>query len=447
MLFLTLTEPKFITSDDVDGYELRIDLFHKVDRAEIARLKSFLNAPVIFTFKGEIFRDLLELEPDFIDLEHSTSPEIIDEISKKFPNIKIILSYHNLESSPDPKDIFLKMQHKAVYAYKIVTRANSAIDSLRILDFIKNCDKRVTGICVGDGGVTRILGPIFGSFSNYTYIEEPLADGQISLGDLTKIYKFRSLNSKTKIYGLIGDPVEKSVSHLFHNSMFKKKGKDAVYVKMRVKKEELPKAINLIQKLGFSGLSVTMPLKEEILKFIENPPEERAVNTIKFENDKILGFNTDGKGALDCFSKTTKACEITYSEKITSPNTASTIEKICILGAGGAAKAIAYEAKKRGLKVTILNRTIDKALKFSEEIGCAAGSLEELRYIEYHVLVNATPSLDPCPDIDFIPGTIVMDIKNRAGDFLTRAKNQGCKTINGEPMFFNQALEQQKIWD
>src|SRR5262249_32850217 len=152
-------------------------------------------------------------------------------------------------------------------------KTENSIDAFRLLHFIKKGDKKLIGIGMGkEGQVTRILGPIVGSPITYASLEETLmtAPGQFTARELAERYHYRSLNQTTALYGLIGDPIDRSISDITHNKLMHQYGWNAIYVKIRVKPEELPHFLPLAKTLGFRGLSVTMPLKEAVVPFSEH---------------------------------------------------------------------------------------------------------------------------------------------------------------------------------
>ena len=201
--------------------ELRLDLIPSYD---IGKLRTLCNVPVIFTlrkkshggaFTGtekereEALEKLASHKPDYLDIEWDTGPAFAKKIQEKYPSIKIICSYHNFEETPlDLNSIFEKMQTFPADHYKMATMAKSALDSLRMLNFIKE-SKNLTGLCMGAyGECSRILSPLFGNQFNFVSKEmkEKTAPGQMSLESLESIYHYSKLNSHTKIYALIGDP-------------------------------------------------------------------------------------------------------------------------------------------------------------------------------------------------------------------------------------------------
>lgn len=401
-----------------DLIELRLDLFQP---QQIEKLRALCKKPVIFTLKEVDFK-LLELSPDYVDLPSTTDSRTFEEIGRRFPRIQRICSYHNFKETTFPH-----LSHPAEL-YKIVGYAHSTIDALKMLRFVR--EHRCLGLCMGEfGTVTRILAPLFGAPWTYAPIEpeQQTAPGQIFLEELAQTYRYRSLSPKTALYGLIGDPVSKSSGHIVHNHAFGELGLDAVYVKMRVKKEELSLFLPLCQEIGFRGLSVTMPLKERVL-------QNRAVNTLAFREGKLYGWNTDGVGALEALEKI---------EKVKG-------KKVVLLGAGGVAIGIAKEAKKRGAKLFIVNRTLSRAEILAKEVEGEALALEHFSQLAkrgYDILMNCTP-VCPVSKEDLLENRLVMDVitKPRQTPLLIAAREKGCPTVEGIEMWIQQAIGQYEKW-
>jgi 3-dehydroquinate dehydratase/shikimate dehydrogenase len=210
-------------------------------------------------------------------------------------------------------------------------------------------------------------------------------------------------------------------------------------VKILVNENELGEFIQLAKQIPVSGLSITRPLKECILPNF-NDIDSRAkkigaVNTLHFENGGFKGYNTDGIGALN-------AIENVVSVKG---------KRIIMIGAGGATKAIAYEALQRGAKVTILNRHVDKAVKIAEQLGCEGKGLDKMvdcTKAGYDILINCTPVEMPIDVVDILPQAVVMDIKTKPKntELLNQAIVKGCQVIYGYHMFVEQAVGQFQLW-
>jgi shikimate dehydrogenase len=251
------------------------------------------------------------------------------------------------------------------------------------------------------------------------------------------------------IYAVFGDPVEHSLSPVMHNAAFKALGMDCEYHKFRVKMDDLETAIMGARAMGFGGLNLTIPLKEKALEIVEPDTLAQdigAVNTIEFKDGRLIGHNTDGIGAL-------RALQLSG---VVIPNS-----RVLILGAGGAARAVAFQLALSGAKVTIANRTAQRAYSLAENVssvGEAKGTgLEDIQELatQSNIVINTT-SVGMHPDIDKTPitadmmraGLVVFDIvynplKTR---LLIDAEKAGAITIDGLKMLVLQGAESFRIW-
>lgn len=441
-----------------DVVELRLDSFSVVDPAALRMLRSQFSIPMIFTLRSRMqgggyaaseenrlaeMRRLMELKPEYVDLEYHVSPRFIEEITSQYPESKLILSYHHFTETPDDlMGIYQKMQKIPAFFYKIAVTANNSLDALRLFCWAKHSDGKLIAISMGSyGQITRILGPIIGCPMTYAALDDDQqsAPGQLSVQTLIERYHHRSLNPYTALYGLIGDPVDQSISDQTHNHLISACGLDAVYVKIPVSPSELSEFLQLAKQLPFRGLSVTMPLKEHVLSLLDEIDPSAldigAVNTLLFDKGRITGFNTDGVGALDAIEKESQVKG----------------KRIVIIGAGGAAKAIAYEAHRRGGQITIINRDAEKSDQIARRLSCTGKGIDYMSTcaaVGFDILINCTPADLPIPADYILPQAIVMDITTKPKEtvFLKVAKEKRCKIIYGYQMFIEQALAQFALW-
>jgi len=227
-----------------------------------------------------------------------------------------------------------------------------------------------------------------------------------------------NISGKTKICGLIGDPVEHTMSPVMHNAAFEKLGLNYAYLPFRVKPEELPQAVSGLRALNAIGFNVTIPHKVAVIPLLDelDPLAEKigAVNTVVNDNGLLKGYNTDASGFLQALL-----------ERGVEPAS----KNIVLLGAGGAARAITYILSERNTRLTILNRR--EELDWAEAI--AANIKKDLgKYIEVFellpdhlaaalepadILVNATSvGMSPASGVSPVPaqlmksGLVVVDI-------------------------------------
>ena len=256
--------------------------------------------------------------------------------------------------------------------------------------------------------------------------------------------KNRVISGKTRICGVIGDPIEHTMSPVMHNAAFGELGLDYLYVAFRVRKEELGKAVAGMRALNIRGLNVTIPHKVAIIPFLDklDPLAEKigAVNTIVNDNGVLKGYNTDTTGFLRALG-----------DKGIEPEGKSVV----ILGAGGASRGISFILAQNGANLVILNRL--EELDWAEELARQISNVfkKEVKALKLDennlrvaldkadVLVNATsvgmsPNIDETPALAKLlrPGLVVFDaVYNPIKTRLRReAEAAGAETIGGLDM-------------
>lgn len=254
----------------------------------------------------------------------------------------------------------------------------------------------------------------------------------------------RAISGKATVCGIIGDPIEHTMSPLIQNAAFEKLGIDYVYLPFRVRGEEVGKAIEGMRALNIRGLNVTIPHKVAVIPFLDklDPLAEQigAVNTIVNDDGVLTGYNTDASGFLQALLK--KGIEPRGKNMV-------------VLGAGGASRAVSFILAEKGANLVILNRLeeLDWAKELAQKIsqifqkGVKALELDEENLAamleKADILINATsvgmtPNINesPVPVRLLKPGLIVYDIvynpiKTR---LLKEAEGIGAKTIGGLDM-------------
>jgi len=251
------------------------------------------------------------------------------------------------------------------------------------------------------------------------------------------------------VFAVFGDPVQHSLSPRMHNAAFAELGMDCVYHAFKVRRETLRDAILGAKAMGFGGVNLTVPLKEEALGIVDADPLAAmigAVNTVDLK-DGIRGYNTDGIGAKRALADA--GVDVAGA-------------KVLIVGAGGAARAIGFQFAHDGADVTIANRTEKRALDLARDvssIGTAHGTgLEKLTDLiaEADILVNST-TLGMQPDTgstiatadQMHPDLMVFDIVYNPLEtrLLREAKAAGAATVNGVMMLVHQGAEAFRIWN
>ncbi|MBO8143832.1 MAG: shikimate dehydrogenase [Thermodesulfobacterium sp.] len=245
-----------------------------------------------------------------------------------------------------------------------------------------------------------------------------------------------------EVYGIIGDPVDHSLSPVMHNVAFREKNIKAVYGAFRVSSSDLAKAVEGIRALNIKGVSVTIPHKEKVMEYLEEIDEIAyeigAVNTIVNENGVLKGYNTDWIGVLKAF----KENGVEIQDK-----------KVVIIGAGGASKAVVYALIKGGAeKIFVYNRTFEKAKFLEKKFGVIAKPWEELNSANGDIIIQTTSVglkswESPVEERVISRFKVAMDIVYLPLEtkFLSLAKKHG-KIIDGLQMLLYQGVEQFKLW-
>lgn len=264
------------------------------------------------------------------------------------------------------------------------------------------------------------------------------------------------ISGKARICGIIGDPVEHTMSPVMHNAAFNKLGLDFIYIPFLVKKEFLKEAIEGMKAMNIRGLSVTQPHKVEVMKLLDSidPLAEKmgTVNTIVNDSGILTGSNTDAGGFL---------------RGLLENGIEPTGKNVVVLGAGGASRAVSFILADRGANLVILNRLLELewaeslAERISDSLNVKVEALEltsnnlKKAIVEADILVNTT-NVGMSPDTDktlvdpdlLRQGLVVYDviynpIKTR---LLKEAEKAGAKIISGLDMLVYQGVIAFEKW-
>lgn len=265
------------------------------------------------------------------------------------------------------------------------------------------------------------------------------------------------INGRTKLFGLIATPIGHSLAPTMHNLAFKELGLNNAYMAFEVGNEELADVVAGFRALHLKGFNVSMPNKTKIQSLLDEitPAAELigAVNTVVNENGKLIGHNTDGLG---------------YIGTLTERDVDFVGKKMTLMGAGGAAKAVAIQVALDGIaEISIFNRDITKASDIAElinkETNCHVNAykLDDLDSLKSEIassdmLTNATGvGMNPLEGQSLIPDTswlrpelVVSDLiyNPRKTTLLKQAESVGCKEINGLGMMLWAGSRSFEIW-
>jgi 3-dehydroquinate dehydratase/shikimate dehydrogenase len=371
--------------------------------------------------------------------------------------IQTIVSYHdfvgNFKEVSKNYEIFKLTNDKIV---KLAVHTNDINDSLavwKLLEKAKSANKPIIPIAMGEAGKwTRILGLAHGAFMTYASLDagSETAPGQISAKDLTEVYRVKELNEQTEIYGIVGGNTSYSTSPYMHNAAFKFHNLNCVYVPFQVK--SIDDFINVFLKqsgLNIKGFSVTIPHKETIIKYLDELDETAekigAVNTVKIENGKFFGYNTDAHGFIEPLRNA-------YGD-LKNAN-------VAVLGAGGAARACVYALTQEKAKVTVFARNVKKAESLAEEFQIELKEFSianrKLQIANFDILVNTTPlgtkgdlqTETPAFAAQIESVKLVYDLIYNPfqTSLMTEADKANIPKIGGMAMLVAQGMRQFEIW-
>ena len=442
--------------------ELRLDWL-KDDR-EIARFLRLLmaerpsGATLVATcrrriagggYRGTVATQLIQLAEalragcDWYDLEIETTKlcprELLDVLLGEG---RQITSAHYFRGMPrNPQRVVRQLASGRPDMVKISAQCGSLDDGLRLLRLARG-RRNVIAVPMGEVALPlRVLGLREGSVLTYAPVENATAPGQVSLGEMTGLYRADKIGRRTRVYGVIGDPVGHSLSPVLQNAGFQARRMDAVYLPFLV--HDLRDFLAAIGPLGISGFSVTLPHKEKILRYLDGcdplAASIGAVNTVVVRGGgKLYGYNTDYVGVLRALERRI-------------PLRGS---RVLILGAGGAARAVAFALGQGGASVCIWSRRAGRAKTLARVVGGEAVSRSRLGSEFFDAILNATPvGMHPHGDRSPLNARelncrLLFDTiyRPQRTKLMQLAERRGIETVSGVEMFVAQGTAQWEIW-
>src|SRR3984885_8777995 len=381
-----------------------------------------------------------------VELESAESLKKAELQKLRDTGVALIISHHDFHATKDLDGIYKRIVPFKPDFVKIVPTAKTLTDNVTLMRFIERMDdhSNIIGICMGDAGIiSRVLGVRAGSaftFAAATSGEET-GPGQIAARTLIDTYRIDQVDAATKVYGVAGNPIRSSLSPIMMNTAFRRETVNAVYLALQANK--LSDLLKLVHDIPIQGLSVTMPLKQEIMEHLEktDPLSAKigACNTVlRAQDGKLYGFNTDVAGITGPL------------EKRMSLRGA----KILVLGAGGAARAAVFGLRDKGAEVFILNRTAETAQKLARQSGAKTIKKDAVAKTAFDAIVNATPV-----GMSGIKGNQILEAKDLntklvfdlvynplETPLLRLARQKGIPIITGIEMFVQQGARQFEIF-
>jgi 3-dehydroquinate dehydratase/shikimate dehydrogenase len=442
--------------------ELRLDWLR--DDAEIARFISKLRAtknrratliatcrrrPAGGLYRGTVAKQLLHLAEavragcQWYDLDIETSsacpPELLEVM---LGDARRIASVHFFRRTPsDYEAVIATLSKSGADAIKIAAQCDSLAQASKLLSLAQS-HRNVIPVPMGDIAMpARILALRSRNALAYAPVEAETAPGQISLRALKDLYRADRITAKTRVYGVIGDPIGHSLSPHLHNAAFQAKKIDAVFLPFLVR--DLRDFLSIVDRFKISGFAITIPHKQSILRHLDGcDPVAReigAVNTVIVRgNGKLYGYNTDYVGVLRSLERRIPLHR----------------SRVLIFGAGGSARAVAFALAHAGAVVCVCSRRPRQAEILARSAGGQSIPRAHLRNEFFDAIVNTTP-VGMYPRVNESPlGAgelnchLLFDLiyRPRLTKLMQLAARRGIETVSGFDMFIAQGTAQWEIW-
>lgn len=415
--------------------------------------------------------DALRAGGDCIDMEYrrwSADPELrwklteaLAEVRAGGRDVRLVLSYHDFAGVPDDLEQTAERMEREGDVVKFAVTARDVFDNFRVFKVMRECRKPVIGLAMGPHGqISRILAKKLGGEITFASIEAAAASapGQLTVAQMRETYNWDRIGNDTKVLGVVGHPVEHSLSPPMHNAAYRAMGFDGLYLRFCVSAEyeAFARFVDLVrdtENLDIIGLSVTIPHKANAIRYLQehggriDPLAEKigAVNTLVFHLDgSAAGYNTDYLGVL---------AALELEGGLGSQSLAG--KRVAVLGAGGVSRAIVAAMTSSGAEVTVFNRTAEKAQSLADEFDCRAELWDRREQLRAEVLINGTsigmwPRSDESPidPLALRPEMVVFDTVYNPlwTKLLTAAQQGGAKAVDGASMLVYQAVEQIRLW-
>jgi 3-dehydroquinate dehydratase/shikimate dehydrogenase len=438
-----------------DLVEVRLDL---VDRPDPIGAIEGRRRPVLVTcraswegggFRGSeeererILSDAQNAGAEFVDVE--ARAEFVPAITRRRRGRGIVLSFHAFGDAPDDlRERARAMRSTGAEIVKIAIEATRLNDTLPLIRLASDPDfadpDGMDGhvlLAMGQAGVaTRVLAARLRN--RWTYAGNGVAPGQIPASRLLAEFGFRRIQPDATLYGVVGKPIAHSLSPVMHNAGFNALGMNAVYVPLEA--NDVDDFVTFAREMHLAGASITAPFKVGMLSHVDETEEMArrvgAVNTLVVRDGEWIGANTDVDGFLT-----------PLIGRMALKGT-----RAAVLGAGGAARAVAVALSSQQAAVTVCARQQAAATEVAALAGGTVGRWPP-RPGSWDVLINATSAGSGGPDDDPMAGVpldgeIVFDLVYAPArtPLLERAAREGCLTIGGLEMLVAQAERQFELW-
>jgi len=464
-----------------DLIELRLDEIGDPGEERLRGLIRELGRPVIVAVRhrderGEFAGDLDEqfdilrcaarAGANFVDVDWTRSLDLGELTNTKCHRI---VSRHAHDAAPDDLVEFEDEVRNVMYegdVIKLVAHADCAEDGLAMLQRLRAARGGMIAFSSGAAGAfTRVLCRIFGS--PFTYAAPAIvpgepepratAPGQMRVNDLRAVLPPGGGGDSTAVFGVVGDPVEHSLSPRVHDMALKGARLDAVFVALKVR--DFARFLSLVDDPHFRGFAVTAPHKLAAFRAASARDEEShatsASNTLVRDVKGWRAANTDVFGVGETLERAWRHHLERQGKPSLAMGGALGGVHALVLGAGGAARAAARAVLARGGRVTVSARRDVEAAQLARDLKCASTTWERRAVVDYDVLVHTTPlgslaqpGLSPLEASDLRPNTVVLDAVYRPlkTPLLAAAMQRGCTAVPGAEWFVRQAHAQFRMF-
>jgi len=399
-------------------------------------------------FEGSIARQIARLVLaagsgcSWCDLEIETLERLnAATLRKTLGDVRLIISAHDFSRTPARLgELRRRLESAGGDLVKLAALTRNYREFVRLLQSAHRRTNVIVAPMGELGQPGRIIAVREGSPLAYATVTRAVAPGQLPLDVMQSVYRVERHNRRTQLYGVIGNPIGHSLSPLMHNAAFAQRRMNAVFVPFLVR--DLADFMRSVKPLRISGISVTIPHKQQILQYLDEcdplAAEIGAVNTVVVRAGKLHGYNTDHLGVLQSLGRKIKLEG----------------SRVLVYGAGGAGRTVAHAAARAGAHVFFCARRPESARSAARDFGAEALDRKDLRELDFDAIVNATP-IGMMPHEDESPldaaelrCNLVFDLIYRPmrTRLLRLAERRGIDTLSGVEMFVAQGVAQWELW-
>ncbi len=446
--------------EGADLYELRLDELS--EPPEVENLIRAADKPCIVrccstsghgSFRGtsqerhDIFLRAVRARAGFIDVE----PADVPTLAGKTGNTILICSLFDFYGTPSNlKERVRELAALPCDWVKFVVTNRGPADNVAVFEALKICRKPCIGLARGEGGlVTRVLGLAYGSRITYGDFESGFEQvpGKPTVKDLAEIYRVKDLTDSTKVYGVMGNPVDFTRSFRLHNRAFQKLGIDAVFIPFWTESVDdflavIPAALNV------QGLAVSMPYKMAALRWAELSSENAqrigAADTLTLTENGWRANNNE----LHCIFEVLKDAVTNLGINLTGADA-------LVLGSGGTARAVGVALTLVGCRITVASVDHEAAWRLGNVMDWDVEDWKTAPLGRYELVANTTPvglypkfEESPYPADAWKEGMVAFDVVHNPQQtrFLKDAAAHGAMVIDGVELFLKQVARQFEQW-